>query len=73
MTNAGRYTVEIETGITSVDMKVIADYEYAGVDIYDPYTSSYTNNYELHQKQVQLSNLEPNQNYTLYFRISFTG
>ena len=50
-------------------MKVIADYEYAGVDIYDPYTSSYTNNYELHQKQVQLSNLEPNQNYTLYFRI----
>ena len=67
--NTGRYTVEIETGITSVDMKVIADYEYAGVDIYDPYTSSYTNNYELHQKQVQLSNLEPNQNYTLYFRI----
>ena len=30
-----------------------AGYEYAGVDIYDPYTSSYTNNYELHQKQVQ--------------------
>ena len=25
--NTGRYTVEIETGITSVDMKVIADYE----------------------------------------------
>lgn len=63
------FKVDIETGITTVEMRVVSESEYAGIDIYDPYTGSFSNNYVLHDKTVQLSNLEPNQSYTIPFVI----
>ena len=63
------YIAGIEAGITSIEMRVVADSEYAGIDIKDPITGQYSSNYVLKTKTVQITHLEPDRGYELHFRI----